>query len=134
MKRGRGKVEFEDLAAGTGPAATREHEARVNCTIALHRGDVLYNLKDYWIDLRRRESAVAGIRYGIEGMQVGTKRRIVVPPQLAYGDDGAAGAGIPPKAMLLCEVELLELRPSPPIKPKLKLARERKAGGGTRPQ
>ena len=134
MKRGRGKVEFEDLAFGAGPDATREHKARVNCTISLHHGDVLRVLKDYWIDLKRRESAVAGVQYGVEGMQVGGKRRIVVPPQLAYGEKGMPGAGIPPNAMLICQVELLELLPTHPIKPKLKLARERKAKGEKRPQ
>lgn len=118
MERGRGNVEFEDLSPGTGPVATCHHQARVNCTISLNHGDVLSNSKDYWIDLARRHSAIAGLRYGIEGMQVGARRRIVVPPHLGYADDGAPDAGIPPKALLLCEVELLELRPSNMSQPK----------------
>ncbi len=80
-------------------------------------------------DLKRRE-AIAGLRYGIEGMRIGGVRRIIVPPHLGYGKDGAPAAGIPANAILICEVELRELRPAHPIPPKLKLARERKSQGG----
>jgi FKBP-type peptidyl-prolyl cis-trans isomerase len=125
MKRAGGKVEFEDLRLGSGESATREHKARVACRIALHRGELVHNWANYWIDLKRRES-IDGVRYGIEGMRVGGLRRVVVPPHLAYGEAGVPGQ-IPANAMLICEVELLELRPTHPIKPKLKLARERKA-------
>ena len=127
-ERGRGKVEFEDLCPGTGEVATREHTARVSLTVCLHRGEVVQQIDDTWIDLRRRET-VAGVRYGIEGMRIRGRRRLVIPPQLGYGTDGAPGARIPAKAMLICDVTLHELRPSLPIKPKLKLARERKASG-----
>jgi FKBP-type peptidyl-prolyl cis-trans isomerase len=133
MKRGRGGVEFEDIIVGAGAAATREHRARVSCTITLHRGDEVSRLSDYWIDLKRRES-MAGLRYGMEGMRVGGRRRVVISPQLAYRDKGVPTVGIPSNAMLICDVELLELRPTHPIKPKLRLARERKARGEKQPR
>jgi FKBP-type peptidyl-prolyl cis-trans isomerase len=133
MKKGRGKVEFEDTSPGEGPVATRDHKAIVNLGIALHRGDVIQTLKGHSIDLKRRD-AIAGVRYGIEGMRVGGKRRVIVPPQLAYGEKGAPGVGIPPDAMLICEIELVELGPTHPVKPKFKLAQDRKAKGITRPQ
>jgi len=126
MQRGRGKVEFEDIRVGSGEVATREHKAKVSYSMSLHRGDVLENLVDYWIDLKRRESCVAGMRYGVEGMRVGGTRRIVVPPQLAYGQHGVPVAGIPPNAMLIFVVTLSELQPTHPIKQKLQRARERK--------
>ncbi|MCG3124787.1 MAG: hypothetical protein GIKADHBN_03274 [Phycisphaerales bacterium] len=110
MPRGRGKLKYEDLRLGHGKVATRDHMARVSGTIALHRGEILRRLNDEWLDLSRRD-AVAGIRYGVEGMQVGGVRRITVPPQLGYGKAGAARAGIPADAVLICEFELLELRP-----------------------
>jgi len=126
MKRGRGKVEFEDLRLGSGEVATREHEARVSWKITLRRGEVVSQVGSSWIDLKRRDS-IPGVHYGIEGMRVGGIRHIIVPPQLAYGERGSPAVGIPPNAMLIVDVELLQLRPTHPIKPKIKLARERKA-------
>lgn len=113
MTKGRGKVEFEEVRLGTGEVATREHAARVRGSIRLRHGDPVRALPDDWIDLKRRD-VIAGIRYGVEGMRVGGHRCIVVPPHLGYGEEGFAPAGIPPGAMLICDIELLELRPKFP--------------------
>lgn len=47
-------------------------------------------------------------------MKVGEIRRIVVPPEIGYGDQGAGGA-IPPKATLYFEVELTGMDPLPQL-------------------
>jgi len=109
VQRGRGGIEFEEVRPGAGEIATRADNVCVSCTISLHRGEVIQTLSSYWIDLSRRD-AVAGLRYGIEGMRVGGVRRLVVPPRLAYGDEGMPACGVPPHAMLICSVELLQLK------------------------
>jgi FKBP-type peptidyl-prolyl cis-trans isomerase len=53
--------------------------------------------------------AIKGWDQGIVGMRVGGKRRIVIPPDLAYGLNPPAGSSIPVNATLIFEVELLSV-------------------------
>ena len=51
---------------------------------------------------------IKGWDLGVEGMKIGEKRNLVIPPHLGYGIRGA-GATIPPNATLIFDIELLEL-------------------------
>lgn len=56
---------------------------------------------------------IPGWDYGVEGMQVGGVRRLVIPFPLAYGEAGRPPV-IPPRATLLFDIELLAVRDTLP--------------------
>jgi FKBP-type peptidyl-prolyl cis-trans isomerase FkpA len=53
---------------------------------------------------------IPGWDEGFTGMKVGGRRRLIVPPDLAYGVDGMGSGIIPPNATLVFEMELLEVQ------------------------
>jgi peptidylprolyl isomerase len=48
---------------------------------------------------------IAGWDQGVQGMKVGGRRQLVIPPDLAYGDRGAAGAIAPGETLIfVCDL------------------------------
>tara|TARA_Y100001970_G_scaffold184399_1_gene224273 strand:+ start:5654 stop:6379 length:726 start_codon:yes stop_codon:yes gene_type:complete len=53
---------------------------------------------------------ILGWELGLLGMQIGGKRTILIPPELAYGLNGA-GDIIPPNSTLIFEIEIIDAIP-----------------------
>src|SRR5687767_12092044 len=114
-------LQIEDLAEGSGEAARRGQQVEVHYTGWLydprepaHKGRKFDSTADHGnMPFAFRLGAgqvIKGWDAGVEGMRIGGRRRLVIPPALGYGAHGAGGV-IPPGATLLFEVELLAAHP-----------------------
>jgi FKBP-type peptidyl-prolyl cis-trans isomerase len=109
-------LQIDDIILGSGAAAQAGRQVTVHYTGWLYdptapnqRGKKFDSSKDrndpFKFDLGEG-MVIAGWDEGVQGMQVGGQRVLVIPPQLGYGARGAGGV-IPPNATLVFEVELL---------------------------
>jgi FKBP-type peptidyl-prolyl cis-trans isomerase FkpA len=102
-----------DEVVGTGDEAVAGKSVTVNYTGTLADGTVF--------DSTAKEggtpftftlgagNVIKGWDQGVVGMKVGGKRKLVIPPDLGYGAQGA-GSTIPPNATLTFEIELLTVK------------------------
>ncbi|WP_187261231.1 FKBP-type peptidyl-prolyl cis-trans isomerase [Pontibacter beigongshangensis] len=102
-------LQYEVLTAGQGPKPTHDASIRV------HYSGKLLDGKEFDSSYSRGEPitiSVAGVIAGwteaVQLMPTGSKWRLYIPSELAYGDSGA-GRDIPGGATLIFDVELLEI-------------------------
>jgi len=102
---------IEELVIGDGAVASAGRNATVHYTGWLTDGTKFDSSKDrndpFEFGLGQHQ-VIAGWDEGVQGMKVGGKRKLTIPPALGYGTRGAGGV-IPPNATLVFEVELLQV-------------------------
>ncbi len=104
-------LQYQVLQQGTGPKPKADDKVTVNYKGTLLDGTVFDSSYD------RGEPATFGVSQVIPGwvealqlMPVGSKYKLFIPPNLAYGESGA-GRDIGPNSALVFEVELLKIEP-----------------------
>jgi len=110
-KMGNGLI-IEDLVVGDGVEAKDYNKVVVNYTGKLEDGSVFDSSlnpgRSPFTFTLGAGSVIKGWDQGLKDMKVGGKRKLIIPPELAYGENGA-GSAVPPNATLIFEVELLEV-------------------------
>ena len=106
------KLKVEDLALGQG------NEAVAGKTVDVHYTGWLTNGKKFDSSVDRGQpfsfklgggQVIAGWDQGVQGMKVGGRRKLVIPPHLGYGDHGAGGV-IRPGETLIFVVDLVDVK------------------------
>ena len=107
------ELEITDLTVGDGSEATTGSQVSVHYVGVAHSTgeefDASYNRGaplDFPLGAGR---VIRGWDEGVAGMKVGGRRRLVIPPHLAYGDRGAGGV-IAPGETLIFVVDLVGVR------------------------
>lgn len=104
-------LQYEVITAGTGAKPT------ISDTVTTHYEGKLLNGEVFDSSIARGEPAsfplnrvIPGWTEALQLMPIGSKYRLFIPPDLAYGSAGTPG--IPPQSTLIFEVELLEIQAS----------------------
>jgi FKBP-type peptidyl-prolyl cis-trans isomerase len=103
-------TQYRILRQGDGPIPTEEDQ------ILAHYTGMLIDGKVFDSSVERGEplkfvlgEMIPGWKEAITKMPVGSKWELFIPPQLAYGESGTRDGSIPPNAVLIFEVELLDI-------------------------
>lgn len=104
-------LQYEDLVVGTGAVAAEGKTVDVHYTGTLTDGTKFDSSRDRGqpYSLTLPGQVIKGWNEGLPGMKVGGKRKLVVPPDLGYGNQGS-GETIPPGATLVFDLELVAVK------------------------
>jgi peptidylprolyl isomerase len=106
-------LEVTDLSTGEGAEAVSGSTVRVHYVGVAHSTgeefDASYNRGEPLSFRLGAGQVISGWDQGVQGMKVGGRRMLVIPPHLGYGDRGAGGV-IKPGETLIFVVDLVEVR------------------------
>lgn len=110
-----GNVPFSttDLRVGTGAQATTGSRVTVNYTGWIYLAGAVDNKGSRFdsgtFSFTVGQGVIQGFSQGVNGMRVGGIRRVVIPPDLGYGNNPDPRSGIRPGETLLFEIELVSI-------------------------
>ncbi len=107
------QLEVEDIEVGDGAEAVSGNIAEVHYVgVSWNNGkqfDASWDRGKTFQFALGKGQVIAGWDQGVQGMRVGGRRRITIPPMLAYGKRGAGGV-IGPDETLVFVVDLIGVR------------------------
>jgi peptidylprolyl isomerase len=105
-------LQYIDITVGTGASPEAGQTLVVHYTGWLTDGTKVHSSIDQGEPLSftlGADELIDGFEEGVATMKVGGKRRLIIPPELAYGESGVS-PDIPPNAVLIYDVELIEIQ------------------------
>jgi FKBP-type peptidyl-prolyl cis-trans isomerase len=107
------KLVTKDLVQGTGQTASQGKSVTVNYVGVLYKGgkefDSSWKRNQPFTTTLSPGSVISGWVQGINGMKVGGRRELIIPPSLGYGKAGSPPT-IPPNSTLVFVVDLLSVQ------------------------
>ena len=117
MHRTPSGLQYEDTKVGTGATPQKGQTCVMHYTGWLWENNATGKKFDSSVDRGTpfqfklgQGQVIRGWDEGIATMQVGGKRTLIIPPDLAYGSRGVGNGLIPPNSTLVFEVELLDVK------------------------
>lgn len=108
------ELQIIDIEEGTGPEASAGRQVAVHYVgVAFSTGEQFDSSYDRGVPLTfplGTGRVIPGWDNGLIGMKVGGRRRLEIPPHLAYGDHGAAGGVIKPGETLIFVCDLVGVK------------------------
>jgi FKBP-type peptidyl-prolyl cis-trans isomerase len=104
-------IKIEILQPGTGEGAKAGDYVTVNYAGSLPDGtkfDSSFDRGQPFSLTLGQNSVIRGWELGLIGMKAGERRKLTIPPELAYGSQGAGGV-IPPNATLVFEIDMMSI-------------------------
>ena len=106
------QLESKDLIVGAGPSAKPGDKVTVQYVGVAYSSkqqfDASWDRGQPFSFVLRQGQVIPGWDQGVVGMQVGGRRELIIPPNLAYGAN-SPGAGIAPNDTLIFVVDLLKI-------------------------
>jgi peptidylprolyl isomerase len=107
------KLVTKDLVQGTGQAASQGKTVTVNYVGVLYKNgkefDSSWSRNQPFTTALSPGSVISGWVQGLNGMKVGGRRELIIPPSLGYGKAGSPPT-IPPNSTLVFVVDLLSVQ------------------------
>lgn len=109
-------LQYYDMVEGDGAALEEGQVATMHFTVWLEDGtfvDSSLNRNQPIQMIVGGGQNIPGWEEGLLSMQVGGQRQMIIPSELAFGEEGAGGGFIPPNAVLILELEVLDAQDAP---------------------